>query len=263
MSGWKRGATLLTAAVLLAVALGGCVGGDEPPPSDPRAVDLRNATVDAIQDVDAYIYDLSGTVPVSQDDRVESINVSESGVVNVTQQQLRRSLLEDDDDNRLVYLDGETVYVPCPYSRAPAVEDAWYPARTMPDNRSWRAATHLGTGTVLERSRTYVAGNETIDGRQTHVIDVRPDVESWRSRQSSVVSPGPDDADRGRLENVTLRVWIDAETDRPVQLRITERWAAHGETVRTARTITFDYGSTPIPRPPTVDARDACPNVSE
>jgi hypothetical protein len=248
----------VTVLAVSAALLGGCLGG--PPPSDPRARTVLNDSIDALRDVDSFRYSVSGHARVTADGQSESIRVSGGGVLNATQQRLRTTVRVE-GENRTVFVDGRTVYAACPLSRYVNVRDAWYPAMELPDDRSWRAAVNPLFARLLHESRVYDGGTTTVDGDRVDVVVARPSPEQFRRFERRVTLPG-DRLDRGSVENVTLRLHVDADTDRPRLLGIDQRRSVRDATLRSRQTIRLTYRPASVSALPTVPSEEACPEPS-
>jgi hypothetical protein len=244
--------------VVLLVVLAGCSGG--PPPSDPTAERVLNESLDALGDVEAYTYSLSGEAKATAGDQRESLEFTGRYALNATQHRLRASVVGD-EDNETVFVDGRTVYAACPFSRYVNVADAWYPALTLPENRSWRGATDLAAARLFRDAPAYDDGTETLDGTRTHVVTVRPSPAAFGDLEARTTLP-PAGADRGHVENVTVRLWIDAETSRPVRIRLRQVRSVEDVTIRAEYTMRYRYRPTTVALPPTVPAEEACPEPS-
>jgi hypothetical protein len=241
-----------------AVVLAGCLGGS--PPSDPQARAVVNDSVEALREVDSFRYSVSGHARITADGGSESIRVSGGGVFNATQQRLRTTITTE-GENRTVFVDGATVYAACPFSRYVNVRDAWYPAMELPDDRSWRAAVNPLFGRLLRESRVYDGGTTTVDGERVDVVVARPAPGQFRRFERRVTLPG-DHLDRGSVENVTLRLQVDADTHRPRLLRIDQRRSVEGATLRSHQSIRFTYRPAAVSTLPTVPSEEACPEPS-
>lgn len=253
----RRGLRPVVVVAVGALALAGCLGGGQPP-SDPRAERLVDDAADAIERTDAYRYDISGRARVERGDRSESIRIEGAGAVNATQRRVRKTVAGG-GDNETVFVDGRTAYARCPFSNLVDVDPAWYPASKIPANRSWHHATDLGTVRYLSSAPASDAGNETIDDERTHVVVLHPDVTTWEDAEREAIYPGQGRPDRGVLRNVTVRLWLDAETSHPRRVQITQRRAVRGATARSSQVLDVEYGSTTVSLPSTVASEADCP----
>lgn len=246
-----------SALLVLIVVLAGCTGGQ--PQSDPAAERIVNESVDALQRVDSYRYTIDGTVEITQGDQSRSIRISGSGVLNATQQRMR-STARGDGDNKTAFVDGDTVYVSCPSSRFGNVDDAWYPASNLSTDGSWRDATDLAVGRFLQGVPVSDAGNDTLDGNRTRVVVALPSPDQFRDLESRLTVQSGENLNRGRIQNVSVRVWFDAKTDRPHQIRYEVRSSVDGATLRQRQTVRFQYQPATVSLPRTVPTEDACPD---
>ncbi|CCQ33234.1 membrane lipoprotein [Halorhabdus tiamatea SARL4B] len=199
-------------AVLLAalIALAGCgMLGDDQPPSDDRALEVRNETVDALENVDTYRMSMDADVSASAEGRSRSLSVDSDGVVNRTSQRMR---MNTSSQGRTVtsYLDERTVYTKCP--------SPWsgWGTQNQSTDVEWLSLTPLGRQVELfEQTNVYWDGTATIDGEETAVIVAHPSQETVSSL------PGQSQTDLANtdatVENITAKLWVDQETSRPVR----------------------------------------------
>jgi hypothetical protein len=126
------------------------------------------------------------------------------------------------------------------------VEAVCYPAETLtlPENRSWRSLTDLGTLSLPLESRVYEEGTATVGGTDTSVVRIESDEQAWQ------------------LAELTLRVWVDVDTHRPVQFRISQRRSGEGATLEVEQTLRYDYGPTSVEIPLAVPSEDDCSEPS-
>jgi len=199
-------AALLTTLILLS----GCgMLGDSAPPSDDRALEVRNETVEALADVDSYRMSIDVDASASGDGQSRSITLDGDGVVNRTSKLMRMETTVE-DRSTTTYLDGRAAYTKC--------SDLWtgWERQNQSTDVDWPALTPLGRQAELfERTNVYWNGTATIEGRETSVIVAYPDEETVSSL------PGQSQTDLANadanVENITAKLWVDQETARPVQ----------------------------------------------
>lgn len=228
-----------------------------PPPSDPVAERIVHDAAESLGDADAYTYDITGAVTLTRDGRSETEAVAGSGALDATERRVAVRLTRPDE--RGLYVANRTVYTPCPLAEAVNVEDVWYAATELPGDRSFRAVTEFGTGRILRSGRAYLTGNRTVDGARVHRLTVRPSEKVFRELTSQPIVPGRGPANRGSLHNVTLKLRVDAETDRIRRIRRLERRSVDGVAVRIREVVSYDYGSATVEAPETVSSETACP----
>jgi len=225
-------------AVLLAalIALAGCgMLGDSQPPSDDRALEVRNETVDALADVTAYRMSMDTDVSASAEGRSQSLSVDGDGVVNRTTRLMR---MNTSVQGRTVtsYLDGRSVYTQCP-----SPWSGWGKQNQSTDVE-WLSLTPLGRQVELfERTNVYWNGTATIDGDETSVIVAYP------SQKTVSSLPGESQTDLtntdATVENITAKLWVDQETSRPVQSLIRVQISGNGGEATATVTVEYtDYG---------------------
>lgn len=231
-----------TCLLALLVVLSGCSvlpGG--PPPSDERAVDVRNRTVAAVDSVSTYRYSLYARVSASDGDRTRTVTVNGEGAVDRRQRRMESTATAESDtgerSTRSLYVDGRTVYTEC--------SDPWdgWGVESASESVDWFTLTPLGRQLeLLERTNVYWGGNRTLDGNRTLLLVTHPSRRTLASLPDVGQTAG--DYSRGNFANVTFKVWVDARTDRPVksELRfelsvkdasgvgsLTTRYRAYGE----------------------------------
>ncbi|MFW5939589.1 MAG: hypothetical protein ACOCQU_04000 [Halolamina sp.] len=219
--------TLLLALLSLLLVSSGCLGVlDSRPPSDDRAVDLRDKVGASVADVESYRFDSHGSVAATDGDTSRSVTVDGEGAVNRSTERLR-SVAETDGEERRRYVDGHTAYQEC--------ADPWgWGVEELDEETPWHRFAPLGrTLELLDESPVYWRGTETVDGRQTAVVVAHPTAETL---SSAADRPDASIDSRG-LENATLTVWVDNETTLPLQSRleidVERRGATAGATIDT------------------------------
>jgi len=197
-------AALLAALLVLA----GCgMLGDSQPPSDDRALEIRNETIDALENVDSY--GMSMDVSASAEGRSESISATGDGIANRTARLMRMNMTVQ---SRTVtsYLQNRTAYTQCP-----SPWSGWGEQNQSTDIE-WLTLTPLGRQVELfERTNVYWDGTATVDGHDTAVIVAHPTQETLSSLpgESQTDLANPD----ANVENITAKLWVDRETSRPVR----------------------------------------------
>lgn len=229
-------------AVALLALLTGCsalpfVG---PPPSDDRAVEAVDAANATVAEVDTYRFTTTLHVAASNGDRTRSVTADGNGSVNVSARRMQATTRTRGDTVHS-YVDGDRAYREC--------GEPWggYAVENVSAGDRWALATPLHRQLALfERSNVYWRGNRTLDldGEETRTVLVvaHPGRDTLQSlmdrRQSESV-----DLRRGSLENATARLWIDPETDRPVQSELRLVIEQGGATATARITIRYtDYG---------------------
>lgn len=226
---------LLLVAIVLLTGCSGLTGGH--PPSDQRAVELRNQTEAYVDSVSTYRYDGKIRVYASKRDRSRSVTGDTNGSVD-RRHRLFHGVSTVNGKRSESYTDGYRTYSECgrPWG-------GW-----SVENRSrsedWLALTPLGRQMMLlERSNVYWRGNRTVDGDRTVLLVAYPSKKTL-SDPSSATEADPVALHQESVKNVTVELWVDPETGQPVQslLKVTvERGGATA--VATIRLEYADYGA--------------------
>ena len=224
----------LVLAVCFVTLLAGCGTflSDGPPPSDERAVAAIEEANRSIAPVDTYRFEMDMHVAASTGDESRTVRVDGNGSVNVS---AKRMAATSRTQGQTVesYVDGYRAYQGCP--------DPWggYAVENVSRAEPWATATPLHRQVLLfDRSNVYWRGNETLDGNRTVLVTASPSAETIESlmnrRQAGDVG-----LDSASLENATARLWLDPETNRPVQSELRIRISQRGATA--TATITVQY----------------------
>lgn len=227
-------------AVALLVLLTGCstlpfVG---PPPSDERAVEAVDAANATVADADTYRFTMRMHVSASNDERTRSVTADGNGSVNVSARRMQATT-RTRGETFGSYVDGDRAYREC--------GEPWggYAVENLSTSQRWALATPLHRQLALfEGSNVYWRGNRTLDGEETRTVLVVAHP-SWDTLQSLMDRRQSDNVDlhRGSLENATARLWIDPETNRPVQSELRLVIEQGGATATARITIRYtDYG---------------------
>lgn len=251
---------IVPVGVALLVLLAGCGGVlDQRPPSDERAVEVRSDLLDAVSEVDTYRFAADFHAEGTEGDDRRTVRVASNGSVSVADRRLHATSRYEEQEKE-TYVVGDRIYTECasPWS-------GWglrNVSEEADDGGRWLNATPLGRqAAILERSRVYWVGTETVDGRETAVIEARP-----TNRELRGLSDGFNSGDltQRAVKNVTLRVWVDVESDLPVKSVLSIELRRGGVSVSGTATTTFsDYGepvSITVPDEVTEDPwRSGCP----
>lgn len=222
-------------ACCLLLACSGCLGVfDQRPPSDERALETREQFAAAVESTDSYRFESAVDVSATSDEGRRSASATGDGAVNRTTRHVA-SVGTSDGETRRSYVLGYTAYEEC--------GEPWtgWGVEQLDNSTSWVEYTPLGRYlTILNDSRVYWRGTETVNGTNASVIVAHPTKETLES-----AADGRSGANLGRagFENATLKLWIDGESGLPVRslLRIeVERRGASAEAVVT--TEYADYG---------------------
>lgn len=215
------------------VVLAGCSAlGNAPPPSDERALEVRNRTVEAIQGVDTYRIEQTISVHAEGDGETIDVRGTGNGSVDVEARRMGMHVSMEGTTARS-YVDGFTAYRECG-----GHWDGWV-VENMSRDPGWIAHTPLGNqADLLQQTNVYWGGTRTIDGTETYLIEAYPRkdtlLEFNERRQRDTA-----DLQEANLKNASVRLWVDAETYLPVQSEV-KLIIGKGGATATART-TIEY----------------------
>lgn len=211
-----------TAALCVLVVLSGCsVLSGGPPPSDQRALDARNRTAAAVEDVSTYRFSLDARIQASDGDERRTVDVTGSGAVDREARRMATNATAD-GETRSAYLDGRTAYRECPrpWGRWDEVDAS--------ESVEWLTLTPLGRQVeLLERTEVYWEGTETVDGTETAVVRAHPSEETLTSLPD-VGGSGTGDLSGANVDDATFRMWIDDGTSLPVRSVLRIEFSARG-----------------------------------
>jgi hypothetical protein len=254
---------LLLAALLVTAGCLGTVEFHTLPDSDPEAVDFVERSAAASRNVSGVEYTVGGQAVVTEDDRRErTIEFDGNGSANVSARHAHVRIVGGDDAEEH-YVDGYTAYSLCPRSKYVNVEDAWL-ATDLPENRSWLSFTPLGgLDHVLAISKAYDRGTATVHGEQVREVVLRPNPAKLHELRSRAIYPGGDRPNRGRVENVTVTLWLDADSALPRKVAVERVSSKRGVRLEERLIYEFSYGPRRVDLPNrTVETKDDCPEPS-
>lgn len=232
----------LLVAVLLATA--GCAGvfGPDRPPSDERALDQLNRSGAAVTDVDSYRYRVDGRVEASKGDEEASATIEGSGVVDVADRRMMVTLRSEGEtqfggDERRAYLLGRTRYTECPL--------AGWGRENLSAEDPWLSLTPVGRQlALLNETDVYWRGTRELDGQAANVVVAYPTKEELIAADTR--STDTTDLEGANVQNVTVRVWFDAATHRPLESRIEIDLRKDGATATVDLTTRFEEYGAPV-----------------
>lgn len=214
-------------STVLVVALAGCSAiGDEPTRED-RAVEALEDTRDALEDVETYRYEAD--LAVAADRR--SIDGSLFGAVDLADRRLYTNATTDGETLES-YVDGRTMKEQCP-----SPWGGWH-VEELEDEAFWPAETPTHAQLALfDTGDLYWNGTETVDGREAVRLSGSPSADALDDGATGGGSPfdfgGPN------VDETSATLWIDAETDRPLESHV-EFTVTDGDESATA-SITMRY----------------------
>ena len=245
------------ALLALLVVISGCSALTESaPPSDDRAVEVRNNAAESLDHVSTYRFEMDGHASASQDDESISFSFDGNGSVNRTRQ-VMSAVTRSEDETRETYVFDDKSSMQC--------SEPWsgWDVSNVSSDEDWFTLTPLGRQqAILERSNVYWAGNDTVNGNRTVVIEAYPSVETVDSIDSQT---GADVTSGQGVENISIRVWVDPKTWRPVQSRMQVVAERGGATATVTLTTEFHAYNAPVdvtvpPEAKTDDYKLGCPS---
>ncbi|WP_058995606.1 hypothetical protein [Haloarcula sp. CBA1127] len=233
---------------------------DSPPPSDERAVTAVEEANSTVTAVEAYRFEMEMHVVASDGEQSRTVRVDGDGAVNVSAKRMQATTRTQDQTVES-YVDGYNAYQGC--------QDPWggYAVENVSRSEPWATTTPLHRQVLLfERSNVYWRGNETLDGNRTVLVTASPSTETIRSLMDRRQAGGME-LRRGSLENATARLWLDPETNQPVQSELKIQISQRGATATATITVQYsEYGDpAAISIPPEVydDPHElGCPGAS-
>lgn len=230
--------TILVAALLVTAGCQGLFGSSQPP-SDDRAVEAVTQAQEATRDITSYRFTVDGQVQIRENSRTESIEITGKGVVNVEHRRANETIGTRGDtrvgfrETRMAYVDGYTLDVEC--SRL-----GW--ARYhLTESTRWLNYTSLGRQlTLLDRTNVYWNGTETLDGVEMAVVTAHPTEQQLEANQNLPTMSGVTQGG-ANVQNATIRVWINTETDRI--RKVQRELHVRGDGATAVATVTYRFGN--------------------
>ncbi|QIO23813.1 hypothetical protein [Haloarcula sp. JP-L23] len=227
----------LHVALAACLVLAGCsVLGDDPV-REQAAVDRLDAARERAETIESYRYDLAVTVSTTASAR--EIDGSGVGKVNVTTRRTATNLTVDGATSQ-TYVDNRTALVEC--RGGGGVPSGFWGKEEFPAERNWTETTPLGRQlALLSSGDLYHNGTETVDGRETVHLSGSPSKEALDAYRDGAgnrpLFGSPN------IDSVTVDLWLDATTNRPVRSEVQVVVSGDGETATATLTTRFrDYG---------------------
>ena len=231
---------LAAATVALLLLSAGCLGGSgtDRAPSDQRALDALDRARAAMDDVRTYRTSIDGRVEASTDDEQVTFGLDGEVRVNATARRMNAtaSLVGlptsgFSEGQSTTYVDNYTAHIEC--SRI-----GWE-RQNLSQSEPWLTYTPIGQHLeLLNRTNVYWRGTETVDGRNASVVvgyPTKADLEAVDVRSVGMT----EQMASSNLENVTVTIWLDAATDRPIQVRRDIRGTQDGVSAHANGTFLF------------------------
>jgi len=225
----------LHVAVAVCVLLAGCSLLGPSHTRDERATAALENASDALNGTDTYHFESDLSVVATVDDRTERVRVDLVGGVDTAARELWTSATRDGETYES-YVLNRTAYRECggpgPWWGKEEVEGDWdvrTPARRQLE--------------LLRSGSLFWNGTETVDGESAVVLVGEPTSKAltrYSERRSQPVVGGPN------VQNARLRVWLDAETHRPLRTRLRFEVTQGGTTATATMTTRFSGYGDPV-----------------
>lgn len=249
----RRLLAALSVALLLAVA--GCAGisGDDGTTGADDAETLQNRTVERLENVETYTFE-GTTVSKTGNTTVET---EMDGAFDTPARRARMNMTLSSDgpygsneETIRMYIVNDTVYV------SPAGHDQWQAvdASQMPGLGSSDPIEDHGLElqrVLLKDAEVRIVGNETVDGRSTTVLEVKPTDEALETYLERI---GGGARDR-TIENATLTQWV-TDDGYVVRSEANMTVVVNGQTANVTTTARFDNFNESVDIDPPEDVRE-------
>jgi len=232
---------LLVAALLATAGCAGVLGPDRPP-SDERALEAVNRSGAALAGIDSYRYSIDGRIEASKGDEEASATIEGSGVVDVADRRMMLTARGEGDtqfgsEERRSYLLERTRYTECAL--------AGWERENLSEEGPWLSLTPAGRQlALLNGTDVYWRGTQQVDGREAHVVVAYPTKEELLAADTRTTDTA--DLEGANVRNVTVRVWFDAATHRPLESRIEIDLRKDGATATVDLTTRFEEYGGPV-----------------
>ncbi|QPV61466.1 hypothetical protein I7X12_11885 [Halosimplex litoreum] len=202
-----RPALHLVIAVCLVLAGCSVLGPDHS--RDERAASALADARDAVNATDTYRFDGDLRVVATADGETERVAVGTNGTVDAADRRMHSTSVHEGEAHEAYVIDG-TAYREC---GGPMGMDMWGVENVTADD--WRTTTPAARQlALLESGSLSHNGTRTVDGEKAVLLVGRPTTEAltrYQERRDRSLLGGPS------VENATVRVWLDAETSRPLR----------------------------------------------
>ena len=225
----------LHVAVAVCVLLAGCSLLGPSHTREARATAALENASDALNGTDTYHFESDLSVVATADDRTESVRVDLVGSVDTVARELWTNATRDGETYES-YVLNRTAYQEC------GGPGPWWGKTEVEGD--WDAQTPARRQLALLRSGSlYWNGTDTVDGESAVVLLGEPTTDAltrYSERRSGSVFGGPN------VENAHIRVWLDAETHRPLRTRLSFEVSEGGNTASATMTTRFTGYGDPI-----------------
>lgn len=240
---------LAASIVTLLLLTSGCLGGSGPDraPSDDRALNALEESRAAVADLTSYRTSLEARVVASAEDEQITLHLSGDVLVNASLRRMNATAEVDtqsaqvrDAESQMAFIDEFTAYNEC--------GRMGWERQNLSRSEAWLTYTPIGQQlATLNRTNVYWRGSETVDGQNASVIVGYPTEEDLQAVPNVRGTGVTESIDSAAIENVTVTVWIDAETDRPIKATRDVKVRKDGNTATANGTFQFDGFDEPTP----------------
>lgn len=229
MSTSKR-TLVVTALLALLVAVSGCLGGGTTGTTD--AEQIRQDTVAAMQNLETATYEMQMSISA----KGQTIEMNATGAMD-RQAKLMRMNLSMDAGFRTIqvtqYIDGNTSYI--------NLNGQWQTkdvSGQTPGEGFWGNNQFAQQADALQNATVTLNGTATVDGEETHVLEVEVGKETIRELL-------PQQSAAGTLENVDISdihftQYVDTDTSYIRKVEMNMDMTVQGQQATASLTMTFD-----------------------
>jgi outer membrane lipoprotein-sorting protein len=197
--------TIALLALVAALALAGCMGGGGTPTPEPmsdEAQALQERSIDAMQDVDTYAFDMTMDMDADQG----SVSMDAGGVVNRAEKRLRMALemdLPGQSTDTEMYIDGDTAYV--------KVRSFWQ-TQDVTDRNLWDQNSQLQRQReLMEVAHLEIVGNDTVDGVPVRVVEFT--IPDDKLDELTAMAQQQSNTDEGTITDASYTAYVGTEDD--------------------------------------------------
>ncbi|ELZ27439.1 hypothetical protein C475_05955 [Halosimplex carlsbadense 2-9-1] len=223
-------------AIAACVLLAGCsvLGADHT--RQERAVEALADARDAANATDGYRFDGDLRVVATADGETERVEIGMNGTVDTAERRMHSTSVRDRETYES-YLINRTAYREC---GGPIGMDMWGVENVTTDD--WTMATPAARQlALLESGSLFHNGTRTLDGEAAVLLVGHPTTEAltkYQERRDRSLLGGPS------VENAEVRVWLDAETHRPLRSAVRFEVSQGGNSASATVDMRFDdHGS--------------------
>ncbi|WP_435344596.1 hypothetical protein [Haloarchaeobius sp. HRN-SO-5] len=238
----RRNHVLVSLSLALLVSLAGCAtftgstdGGAGA--GAQQGAEIRNDVVNEMESVESYNFSMVTTVSFGENEQVTESN----GTVNVTAQRMVTESVTTVRTNSSQSKLGSTTYV---FGDQQCLNLGGDWDQSTVDRSPWRTGANMSVQQELLNQSDARLYNDTLDGEDVYVIEVRPSQEAIQS----LLAGSETDVE---FQDVTYRQYVDREDERLLRSTMNATYYVSGRQANLSVTMTFsDYNTTePIELP--------------